>query len=644
MRGPFFTATTFFGDDHLFLAFARLAHDPLLAFVPDRTAASTIGRCACSFGGCWRAAGASAVPRGRLAAAPPRAAWWGVAVAPSAGRRGSRGRRGAHVARAAEPEAASWFSATTDLLATDLGLPRCGARARRRLACSSCDGGGVPLQGVRLRAARALLRHTGRASPSRLRAAGDSWPSRHSGGRRSRGPAPHGPGRVGRQRRARRRAGALVVQFRPGWPVFTGDLVVPLPLAWWRRDAALALWSAARRSGGIGRFAPFAFVGSRRPPPAAGLVVGARYDYCPPSGSAGPPPRPWRRAGSPARHPGAALLLLGALRPRPAARLVSYDGGLRRRAVPSQRGGAGHASSTSMEASDLDLAIKEDPALAPAELLVLGDVPASFAIVPPGWRSCPPLLAAPPFPPSGAYRFGESPWSGWPAAATSPTCPRRGPLSRPPLHPLAARAGGPRHRPRRHRARPPGAGRQRPRRRQPRLARLTVPADSVPACPCRSKPVWSCVDDDSVMQWPVVELAEWEELRQCPGCSRFWLAAWPEELEGGMILCTPAPPNARRLRDIDCATTLRSYCLARLEEHFPARAEAGLPEGRLRPQAARGRQPLRRAPDRPSFWPPPGPAGCARASRAAPDRPDSRLLFLRRLGYGRFRHTLTTSP
>jgi hypothetical protein len=97
---------------------------------------------------------------------------------------------------------------------------------------------------------------------------------------------------------------------------------------------------------------------------------------------------------------------------------------------------------------------------------------------------------------------------------------------------------------------------------------LTPPVDRVPACPCRSKPAWSRVDDDSVMQWPVVELAEWEELRQCPGCSRFWLAAWPEELEGGMILCTPAPPNARRLRDIDRATTLRAYCLARLQEHF----------------------------------------------------------------------------
>jgi len=70
------------------------------------------------------------------------------------------------------------------------------------------------------------------------------------------------------------------------------------------------------------------------------------------------------------------------------------------------------------------------------------------------------------------------------------------------------------------------------------------------------------------MQWPVVELAEWEELRQCPGCSRFWLAAWPEEVEGGMILCSLEPSSARRLKEIDRAATLRAYCLARLEEHL----------------------------------------------------------------------------
>ena len=70
------------------------------------------------------------------------------------------------------------------------------------------------------------------------------------------------------------------------------------------------------------------------------------------------------------------------------------------------------------------------------------------------------------------------------------------------------------------------------------------------------------------MHWPVLEIADWEELRQCPDCGRHWLGVWPEELEGGLILCRPEPPAARRLKDIDRAATLRAYCLARLEEHL----------------------------------------------------------------------------
>jgi len=70
------------------------------------------------------------------------------------------------------------------------------------------------------------------------------------------------------------------------------------------------------------------------------------------------------------------------------------------------------------------------------------------------------------------------------------------------------------------------------------------------------------------MQWPVVDLAEWEELRQCPGCGALWLAVWPEDIEGGMVLCRPAPFGIRRLRELDRPTTLRGYCLARLEEHY----------------------------------------------------------------------------
>jgi hypothetical protein len=87
-------------------------------------------------------------------------------------------------------------------------------------------------------------------------------------------------------------------------------------------------------------------------------------------------------------------------------------------------------------------------------------------------------------------------------------------------------------------------------------------------CPCRERPSWSQLDDDTVLRWPVVEVGEWEELRQCPDCGNFWLNTWPEELEGNPILCRPLPAAARRLKDIDRLETLRPYCLARLEEHL----------------------------------------------------------------------------
>ena len=87
-------------------------------------------------------------------------------------------------------------------------------------------------------------------------------------------------------------------------------------------------------------------------------------------------------------------------------------------------------------------------------------------------------------------------------------------------------------------------------------------------CTCKTRAGWARIDDDSVMQWPVVELAEWEELRQCPVCDSVWLAIWPEDVDGGMVFCRPQPGEARRLRDVDRASTMRGYCLARLEEHF----------------------------------------------------------------------------
>jgi hypothetical protein len=93
-------------------------------------------------------------------------------------------------------------------------------------------------------------------------------------------------------------------------------------------------------------------------------------------------------------------------------------------------------------------------------------------------------------------------------------------------------------------------------------------AVTLPACRCSERPAWARIEDDTVMRWPVAEIAEWEELRHCPSCGRPWLTIWPEETEGVPILCRPQPEDAHRLRDVDRAATLRKYCLARLEEHL----------------------------------------------------------------------------
>ncbi len=79
------------------------------------------------------------------------------------------------------------------------------------------------------------------------------------------------------------------------------------------------------------------------------------------------------------------------------------------------------------------------------------------------------------------------------------------------------------------------------------------------------------------MRWPVVEAAEWEELRQCPDCSRPWMTVWPEEINSVPILCRPQPDGARRLRDVDRAATLRKYCLSRIEEHLGELKEQKVP-------------------------------------------------------------------
>jgi len=91
----------------------------------------------------------------------------------------------------------------------------------------------------------------------------------------------------------------------------------------------------------------------------------------------------------------------------------SYEARLEaiRRAVTAGLAGGHRVFQVAAGIKDLDLAVKDDPALwaRAADFVILGDVPASFVVLPEGnGLELGFLLARPPLPPAGAYRFG--PW------------------------------------------------------------------------------------------------------------------------------------------------------------------------------------------------------------------------------------------
>ncbi|MES1164192.1 MAG: hypothetical protein ABUR63_00425 [Verrucomicrobiota bacterium] len=421
---PFFTSTTFFGDDHLFLTFARHVHDPLRAFVSDLHGGEyyrplwmvfwwVLARAGGTLPFAVAAlllhlgAGASIALLIRAVGRPPRVAWTAGALM---------------VLAPQNLTASSWFSATTDLLATDLGLVALWAVARRRILVSSL-----------VTAAACLCKESAYALPLLsviVLIARDERTGLRGGARRVlAGPAAQlavvvavavvrrtvlrgwgGSGEPGAG------AAALVVQILAGLTkTFTGDTVVPLPLALGVGAIAtsLALWSAARRPGGMARFAPFALAGvAAAPLLAAGWAVGARYDYWPSVGLCWAFAEALDEVGSAGRATLAAALLLIGVAQAAARRqeVISYERRLAaaRRAVRSGVAAGHRVFHVDGGIKDLDLAVKEDPALEAAEILALDDVPASFAIVPSGLAvAARPLLAAPPIPPSGAYRFGD---------------------------------------------------------------------------------------------------------------------------------------------------------------------------------------------------------------------------------------------
>jgi hypothetical protein len=197
---------------------------------------------------------------------------------------------------------------------------------------------------------------------------------------------------------------------------------MPEPLAFGLGTAIIALLvfaavggRAAGQDGGRAvRLLPFAFSAlAAAPLLAAGWAVGARYFYLPAVGLAWAAAEALAGAGIAARITVVSILLLigGMQAGQRRGDVVSYERRVAaaRRAVVAGLPNGHRVFAIMSGVKDLDLAVKEDPKLAPqaGELLILTDVPASFVIIPPALAAAAaPLVAQPPLPPSGAYRFG----------------------------------------------------------------------------------------------------------------------------------------------------------------------------------------------------------------------------------------------
>ena len=430
----FLAATTFFGDDHLFLAFARLSPHPFTPFVSDqhggeyyRPLPMALWWLLVHLAGerHWVFASTALIlhtSTAALTAALARRLGLGAGVAATAA--------AVFLSAPATREAASWFSASTDLLATTftVGSIVCLLRDTRRAYLASL-----------LLAALAYLSKESALALPLLAAAVRPPPPRSPAGEVGRG-APESP----RSPRALRALPHLLlallylaVRFAvlhgpggtgdggaPLWAralqiasglvhALTGDQVLPEPLLW-ILGLAIVTWPvwAIRRDPRL-RFPLLWMLLALAPLPAAGWVVGARYFYLPAVGLAVLVAHQlWTRGPSVAIVAVAFLLALGS------ARAV-----LRRAEIAHYRDrvtAAADAVGTLLPRGhrlfhvkagikDLDLVLKHHPRLRGQadRFLVLGDVPASFVLPPPDLDQRTRFLRAdPPLPPSGAYHFG----------------------------------------------------------------------------------------------------------------------------------------------------------------------------------------------------------------------------------------------
>lgn len=417
------SSTTFIGDDHLFLAFARLAPNPLVAFVRDQHGGEfyrplpmlvwwLLGRAAP--GATWPFAALATALHAASAALL-------AALLLALGRSRATAMLAAALFFVAPQnlDAASWYAASTDLFATAFTLGALVALAR---------GAPAPLS-LGLAIAAYFSKESALVLPALAYVVLGARPASPPRARRALAVAPyavaaalvlaartavlHGWGGSGDERAPI--AGKLLQLASGLVHAGTGADVVPEALAWGLGLAALALVGFAAVRVRDARPA-LAFVALALVPLfGPGWIVGARYFYLPAAGLA------WAAAEALAAQPAAArVMILVALVSLSGlqwavrrAEVGAYEARLRaaRRAVTAGVREGARVFHIDGGLKDLDLAVKEDPALASVadELLVLGDVPASFVVMPPALASRAAfLVASPPLPPSGAYRFGSS--------------------------------------------------------------------------------------------------------------------------------------------------------------------------------------------------------------------------------------------
>jgi len=465
---PFFAATTFLGDDHLFLAFARYAPNPLVAFVRDQHGGEFYRPLPMVV---WWLLGRVAPQTPAVFAALALALHTIVAIEVGAlVLLASRDRRTAGLAALLfwispfTREAAYWFSASTDLLAAAfaLGCAIAAVQERRVLAAlllaAACWCKETATVTPALAAVVFIAREPRAPARAVARRVVSLWPV-VGAYLVARALVLRGVGGVGGSGDPAAPAAGKLLQIAsglvhtvttsqalgegPAWLLGLGAWVLML-VALGRGVVRARRTAAADPSAGGGTrlplpqrpiFAPLAPLGPLAfvvvalvPLAAARWLVGARYFYVPAAGVA------WLAAEALRRRPVPAVVgvvcglaglgLAQDLSRRTEIQLYEAKLGAARRAVASGLAEGHTTFHIAAGIKDLDLAVKEDPRTRAADpsLLVLGDVPASFIAFPESRRDELALvLARPPLPPAGAYRFGDRLVAGLARRGEDPT-------------------------------------------------------------------------------------------------------------------------------------------------------------------------------------------------------------------------------